>query len=87
MADILEAQRERILLRQREIEEESRQGRLAFNPDEERQLAADRKHWGDRLKAIAQELAAEPERVSKSYIVRATRIEAVGIVYLWPMSS
>lgn len=87
MAAILEGQRERILLRQRELEEESRQGRLAFNPDEERQLAADRKHWSDRLKAIARELEAEPERVSKSYIVRATRIEAVGIVYLWPLSS
>jgi len=87
MEAILEGQRERILARQKEIEEESRQGRLAFNLDEERQLAADRRYWVDRLKAIAQELGAEPERVRKSYVVRATRIEAVGIVYLWPLSS
>jgi len=87
MAGILQAQRERIVLRQREIEEESRQGRLAFNPEEERQLAADRRYWTERLAAIAKELDAEPERVRKSYIVRATRVEAVGIVYLWPLSS
>ena len=87
MADILAAQRERILARQAEIEDDSRQGRLSFNPDEERQLAADRRHWVDRLSAIARELEAEPDRVRKSYIVKATRIEAVGIVYLWPLSS
>ena len=87
MASILEGQRQRILDRQRELEEESKQGRLAFHPDEERQLAADRRHWGERLNAIALELAAEPERVRKSYVVKATRVEAVGIVYLWPLSS
>ncbi len=87
MATILQSQRARILARQQEIEDESRQGKLAFNPDEERQLAADRRYWVERLSAIARELEAEPERVRRSYIVRATRIEAVGLVYLWPLSS
>jgi hypothetical protein len=87
MEAILEGQRERILARQKEIEEESRQGRLAFDPEEERQLAADRRFWIERLRAIADELSAEPERIRKSYIVKATRIEAVGMVYLWPLSS
>jgi len=87
MASILASQRERILARQREIEEASLQGTLAFNPDEERQLAADRRHWVERLQAIARELEAEPDRVRKSYVVKATRVEAVGIVYLWPLSS
>jgi ERCC4-related helicase len=87
MATILQSQRARILARQQHIEEESRQGKLAFNPDEERQLAADRRYWVERLSAIARELEAEPERVRRSYIVRATRIEAVGLVYLWPLSS
>ena len=87
MATILQSQRARILARQQEIEDESRQGKLAFNPDEERQLAADRRYWTERLAAIARELDAEPERVRTSYTVRATRIEAVGIVYLWPLSS
>lgn len=87
MAGILEAQRARIRARQEEVEEETRQGKLAFNPEEERQLAADRKHWVARLEAIVRELDAEPERIRKSYVVKATRVEAVGIVYLWPLSS
>jgi hypothetical protein len=60
MAGILEAQRERIEARQQEIEEEARQGRLGFNPDEERQLAADQRYWVDRLQSIARELEASP---------------------------
>jgi ERCC4-related helicase len=87
MAGILQGQRERIVARQHEVEEQSRQGKLAFNPEEERQLAADRRHWVDRLQAIARELDAEPERIRTSYVVKATRVEAVGIVYLWPLSS
>jgi ERCC4-related helicase len=87
MAGILEAQRERIVARQKEIEDEARQGRLGFNPDEERQLAADQRYWVERLQSIARELEAEPDRVRKSYVVKATRVEAVGIVYLWPVSS
>ena len=87
MAAILEAQRARIQKRQEEIEDASRQGQLAFNPDEERQLAADRRYWVDRLAQIAKELEAEPDRIRKSYVVRATRVEPVGIVYLWPLSS
>lgn len=87
MAGILEGQRERIQARQREIDEKPIQGRLALNLDEERQLAADRRHWVDRLQSIARELEAEPDRVRKSYVVKATRVEAVGIVYLWPLSS
>lgn len=87
MAAILEAQRDRIQARQREIEEASRQLRLQFNPDEERQLAADQRHWMARLDAIARELAEEPDRVRRSYVVKASRIEPVGLVYLWPLSS
>lgn len=87
MVGILQAQRERILARQKEIEDAGRQQRLAFNPDEERQLAADRRHWVTRLESIAAELEAEPDRVRKSYAVKASRIEPVGLVYLWPLSS
>ncbi len=87
MAGILVAQRARILARQKEIEDEARQGRLAFNPEEERQLAADRRHWIERLDSIARELEAEPARIQDSYVVKATRVEPVGVVYLWPVSS
>jgi hypothetical protein len=87
MASILQSQRERILARQKELEEEDRQQRLGFDPDEARQLAADRAHWRRRLETIAQELGQEPERIRRSYVVVAPRLEPVGLVYLWPLSS
>ncbi len=87
MAAILADQRSRIEARQRAIAAEAAQGQLGLNPDEERQLAADQRYWVDRLQAIATELVAEPDRVRRSYAVKATRVEAVGIVYLWPLSS
>ncbi len=87
MAAILEAQRARIVARQQEVTEAERQVRLTFDREEERQLAADRRHWLARLDAIARELEEEPERVRQSYVVKASRVEPVGLVYLWPVSS
>ncbi len=87
MAAILEAQRQRIRKHQRQLDEDARQLPLDLNPDERRQLEADRKHWRARLDAIAQELHSEPERVRASYTVKARRIEPVGLVYLWPLSN
>lgn len=87
MTAILRAQRERIQRRQAEIEEASRQQVLGFDPDEARQLEADRRHWRSRLDAIARELESEPERIRRSYVVQAARVEPVGLVYLWPLSS
>ncbi|HMV67465.1 MAG TPA: DISARM system SNF2-like helicase DrmD, partial [Myxococcota bacterium] len=87
MAGILTAQRDRIRARQKELDESGAQLSLGYDTDEERQLAADRKHWAARLAAIARELEAEPERVRRSYVVKAARVEPVGVVYLWPVSS
>jgi hypothetical protein len=32
-------------------------------------------------------MVTEPERIQQTYQVKAERIEPVGIVYLWPVSS
>jgi hypothetical protein len=87
MRAILEGQERRIRAQQARVEAEGNQLQLGLYPDEERQLAADRRHWARRLMAIADELHAEPERVRRSYEVKARRIEPVGLVYLWPLSS
>jgi hypothetical protein len=52
--------------------------------EERRQMNADRRHWSIRLERLQKELSDEPERVRKSYEVRAHRLEPVGLVYLWP---
>ena len=60
---------------------------LREDAEEARQLGEDSRYWKVRLSAIERELADEPDRIRRSYNVRATRIEAVGVVYLWPLSS
>ena len=51
-----------------------------------RQLEANRRHWDKRLNALAGELEREPARIQEVYAVRATRLEPVGLVYLWPIT-
>ena len=84
MADILEKQRERIEKRAAQVE--TKQLVLEFGADERRQLEADKKHWQRRLASLREEVTREPERIQAAYVVKATRIEPVGIVYLWPLS-
>jgi hypothetical protein len=83
MLTILEDQQKRIAAtvdKHREVQLE------LFNQDEMRQLEADRRHWGRRLADLQRELTTEPERIRNVYVVKAQRIEPVGLVYLWPVS-
>jgi hypothetical protein len=57
-----------------------------FDQEEMRQLEADQRHWGKRLAGIEQELRTEPERIRGVYVVKAQRVEPVGLVYLWPVT-
>ena len=86
MKRILEDQRNRIESESLKSEGENCQLSIDFSEAEKRQLAANQKHWGARLRTIAQEIKQEPERVRANYRVRAQRLEPVGLVYLWPVS-
>jgi hypothetical protein len=57
---------------------------LEFNEEERRQLEANRRYWDKRLGTLDHELATEPQRIRDLYQVRASRLEPVGLVYLWP---
>jgi SNF2 family DNA or RNA helicase len=59
---------------------------LEFSEEERRQLESNRRYWGKRLVDLDRELSTEPERIRGLYEVRATRIEPVGLVYLWPVA-
>jgi hypothetical protein len=67
---------------------DTRQLSLDFgdNEDERRQLEANKRYWSQRLVSLEGELETEPERVREVYEVKATRIEPVGLVYLWPVT-
>jgi superfamily II DNA or RNA helicase len=79
MVKVLEAQRARILQHRAEPQLE-----LKFNEIEKRQQASERAYWERRLTTIDTEITAEPERIARGYQVRATRLDPLGLVYLWP---
>jgi len=82
MTQILEGQRKRI----EETLGRYAQLRLDFDEEGRKQLDAEHRHWRRRLDALPAEIRDEPERIRGSYDVRATRVEPVGLVYLWPIS-
>ncbi len=84
MKKLLEEQRTRIL----EQDKESIQLDLFnYSSDELKQLEADRRHWRIRIKELEEEMETEPTRITKAYEVKATRVEPVGLIYLWPRSN
>jgi SNF2 family DNA or RNA helicase len=84
MRAILEDQRKRIA----GTVEKHRETQLTlFNSEELRQLDADRRHWGRRLADLERELTTEPARIRGVYVVKAQRVEPVGLVYLWPVTN
>jgi hypothetical protein len=83
MRAILEDQRKRIV---GTIEKHRDPQPGLFNQEEMRQLEADRRHWGRRLADLERELTTEPDRIRGAYVVKAQRVEPVGLVYLWPVT-
>jgi superfamily II DNA or RNA helicase len=60
---------------------------FGFDEDERRQIESDMKSWRTRLQQFDRDLEHEPKRIRDFYEVRVTRIEPVGLVYLWPESN
>ncbi|MEN9358939.1 MAG: hypothetical protein RL095_474 [Verrucomicrobiota bacterium] len=52
---------------------------------EQRQFAANRKYWQKWLNEVDQALVTEPARVAQFYQVVSTRVEPIGLAYLWPV--
>jgi hypothetical protein len=57
---------------------------LDFDEEERRQVESNMRAWRSRLEQFDRDLAREPGRVEDFYVVRARRVEPVGLVYLWP---
>jgi len=84
MAEILAKQKKRIAKRENEIQAEPLN---LFKPEEIKQRENDRRHWRKRLEEIEGEIISEPERIKDIFEVKATRVEPVGLIYLWPVSN
>jgi hypothetical protein len=88
LRETLERQRERVRQQLAKSDESPlEQLTLGFDDDEKRQLETDIRSWRNRLEQFDRDLALEPDRVRDFYVVKATRIEPVGLVYLWPESN
>jgi len=83
MREILELQKKRVTQTAEKYRNPQRS--FDFDLDEKRQLEANRRHWDKRLAAIDRELEVEPARIADVYRVLATRLEPVGLIYLWPL--
>ena len=86
MREILETQKKHITDLVTQHSKPDLQLRLGFVEDELRQLESNRRYWDKRLRRLEDELKTEPERIRDLYQVKATRIEPVGLVYLWPVT-
>ncbi len=84
---LLTKQRDRIQRRQQETDRDVEQLVLGFEVAEKRQLASDRRHWERRVSDLEAEMETEPARIEQTYQVKAWRVEPVGLVYLWPVTS
>jgi ERCC4-related helicase len=75
---------DRIARLRRERGSDDAQLSLALDEAEARQRAADRRSWERTETRLVEELEREPERLREGFRVRATRLEPIGLVYLWP---
>ncbi|MEB3310268.1 MAG: DISARM system SNF2-like helicase DrmD [Snowella sp.] len=84
MRRLLQEQRERILNQEQQYDQYQLE---LFNSEEMRQIESDRRHWRIRVQKLTEEIESEPQRIQQIYQVKASRIEPVGLVYLWPVSN
>ena len=84
--ETLERQRGRVMEEIERHRREFRQIAMNFGDDEggRQQLEANMRHWGRRLGQFETDIEREPERIRRFYDIQRTRVEPVGLVYLWP---
>ena len=89
MAAILRTQRSHIMAEIKKHQEkysDPNQLRFDFGDDEGelRQLESNKRYWSKRLDMLDEELKTEPRRIKDLYEIKATRLEPIGLIYLWP---
>ena len=84
LRETLERQRDRVVQELDRYDTRFAQLTLDFNPEERQQVETNRRGWRRRLEQFEKDLEVEPARVREFYEVQATRVEPVGLAYLWP---
>jgi hypothetical protein len=86
LADLLAGQRARLVMEIAVADKKGEQLALDFLDEERRERALDRRHWAAKLADLERQLEGEPDRITRSYEVKAHRLEPVGLIYLWPQT-
>ena len=87
MRKLLVSLKGRIESRQEEVVEDRQLLLPGLAKDELRQLEADQREWARRLARLDVELKEEPDKVRATYTIKGEpRVQAAGLVYLWPVS-
>jgi superfamily II DNA or RNA helicase len=81
---ILEEQRGRILKELGRTDDQ--QLLLGFSTDEKRQFESNRRYWARWIENVDGDLRREPARILDFYKVVSSRIEPIGLAYLWPVT-
>jgi superfamily II DNA or RNA helicase len=84
LRETLERQRERVREELAKHEGQFQQLTINFEEEDLRQLESNMRGWRGRLEQFDRDLGREPQRAREFYEVHATRVEPVGLVYLWP---
>ena len=84
LRETLEGQRRRVEAELAKHDAAALQLAFEFSDDERRQREADVASWRTRLAQFDRDLETEPARIRAFYEVRASRVEPIGLVYLWP---
>ena len=83
MVRILQTHRDRVR-KQLEASGDDAQLEFDFKGLELRQIRENRDYWHRWLETVDASLKSEPQRIRDFYAVATTRVEPVGLVYLWP---
>jgi hypothetical protein len=91
LRELLEAQRKQIIAREKTAaapefdlgDDRSRKSQ----EEESRQFELDRRHWTRKIERLEHDIVEEPKRLIDGYVIRAHRLEPVGLVYLWPQTN
>jgi len=87
LKSLLEDQRRQIRQIQKQYDNSpENQMLMGFAEEELAQVEANRKHWAKRLVELEDEIREEPGNILAHYEVKTTRIEPIGLVYLWPVT-
>jgi ERCC4-related helicase len=87
MREILERQLQHLMKEAARYDSTLQMKLTGWDDAEQRQRKDERTHWSRRLDELPKELETEPARIQGNYAVKASRVEPVGLVYLWPVGN